>query len=59
MEYVSKLAAVMHGHSQDEIQRDRNSGKYQHALAQANDMLAGVPAANGVRACMEFLADKE
>lgn len=58
-QYVSKLAAVMHGHSQDEIQRDRSSAKYQRALAQANDMLASVPSTNGVRACTEFLADKE
>jgi hypothetical protein len=49
----------MHGHSQDEIQRDRSSAKYQRALAQANDMLASVPSTNGVRACTELLADKE
>jgi hypothetical protein len=57
--YVSKLAGVVHGHSPDEIQRDRATDRYQRALAKANEMLASVPVTSGVRACAEFLADNE
>jgi hypothetical protein len=57
-QYLAKLADVMRGHSQDEIQSDRNSGKYQEAMAQANQTLSKVSPGTAVRACTEFLAEK-
>ena len=55
--YVSKLAGVTRGHSEDEIQRDRNSAKYHQAMAQANETLAKVSEGTAARACNEFLAE--
>jgi hypothetical protein len=57
-QYLDKLADVTRGHSQDEIQRDRNTGKYQEAMAQANQTLSKVSPGTAVRACTEFLAEK-
>jgi hypothetical protein len=56
--YLSKLSGLMRGSSQDEIQRDRNSGKYQQAMAQAQETLAKVTPSTGVKACSEFLAER-
>ena len=56
-EYTARLAGLTHGHSDDEIQRDRNTDKYKQALAQANETLSKVPESTRVKACSEFLAE--
>jgi hypothetical protein len=58
-QYLSKLAGVMRGHSEDEIQRDRDTSRYQQAIAQANEVLSKVTQRTGVRACTEFLAGNQ
>jgi hypothetical protein len=58
-QYLSKLAGLMSGHSDDEIQRDRTSSKYQRAMVQANETLSKVSGNTAVRACNEFLAETE
>jgi hypothetical protein len=56
-QFVAKLAGVTIGHSDDEIQRNRQSIKYQHAMTQADETLSRVLPGDAVRACTEFLAD--
>ena len=57
-EYVSKLAGVMRGHSDDEVLRARDTSEYRQAMGQAAETLARVPANSAVRACTEYLAEK-
>jgi hypothetical protein len=56
-QFAAKLAGVTIGHSDDEIQRNRESIKYQHAMTQADETLARVLPGDAVRACTEFLAE--
>jgi hypothetical protein len=56
-QFAAKLAGVTIGHSEDEIQRGRESIKYQHAMTQADETLSRVLPGDAVRACTEFLAD--
>lgn len=56
-QFEAKLAGVTIGHSEDEIQRSRQSIKYQHAMTQADETLSRVLPGDAVRACTEFLAD--
>lgn len=57
-QYMEKLAALRHDHSEDELQRDRNTSKYRHAMAQATETLSKVTQITGSRACSEFAAGK-
>jgi len=57
-QYLSKLADMMRGHSEDEIQRDRSTTNYQKAMEQANETLSKVKSTSAVKACTEFLAEK-
>jgi hypothetical protein len=57
-QYQSKLAGLTHDHSEDEIQRDRNTTRYRQGMAQANETLSKATQITGVRACAEFLAEK-
>jgi hypothetical protein len=57
-EHQAKLAGLMHDHSEEEIQRDRNTSKYRHGMVQANETLSKVTQMTGVKACAEFLAEK-
>ena len=54
-EYVAKLAGVMRGHSDQEVQHGRDSAEYRQAMAQAEKTLAKVPANSAVRACTQYL----
>ena len=58
-QYQAKLAGLMHDHSEDEIQRDRKTTKYQQGMAQANETLSKTTQITGVRACAEFLAENQ
>lgn len=55
--FSAKLAGVTVGHSDDEIQRSRQSVKYQRAMTQADETLSRVLPGDAVKACSEFLAD--
>jgi hypothetical protein len=57
-EYLSKLAGITRGHSDDEIERDRHSARYQAAMTHANETLSKTSPGTGVRACAEFLSEK-
>ena len=54
--YLSKLAGLTTGHSEQEILADRNTSDYQRAMAQAGDVLSRASQATAVKACGEFLA---
>ncbi len=56
--YSSKLGGVMRGHSEAEIQNNRNSARYQQAMARAGQALANASYDTGIRACGEFLAER-
>jgi len=56
-QFAAKLAGVTFGHSEDEIERSRQSVKYQHAMTQADETLSRVLPGDAVRACTEFLGD--
>jgi hypothetical protein len=56
-QFAAKLAGVTFGHSENEIQGDRQSVKYQHAMTQADETLSRVLPGDAVRACTEFLGD--
>ena len=56
-QFAAKLAGVTVGHSDDEIQRSRQSVKYQRAMTQADGTLSRVLPGDAVRACTEFLAE--
>jgi len=58
-QYQAKLAGLIHDHSEDEIRRDRNTTKYRQGMAQANETLSKTTQITGVRACAEFLAEKQ
>jgi hypothetical protein len=56
-QFAAKLTGVTIGHSDDEIQSNRQSIRYQHAMTQADETLSTVLPGDAVRACTEFLAD--
>jgi hypothetical protein len=56
-QFAAKLAGVTVGHSDDEIQRSRQSVKYQRAMTQADETLSRVLPGDAVKACSEFLAE--
>lgn len=56
--YLSKLLGVTSGHSQEEIQRDRETSRYRLAMAEANEVLSKVTEGTGIRACTDFLTEK-
>jgi hypothetical protein len=56
-QFAAKLGGVTFGHSDAEIERSRQSLKYQKAMTQADETLSRVLPGDAVRACTEFLAD--
>lgn len=56
-QFAAKLAGLTLGHSDGEVQRSRQSIKYQHAMTQADATLSRVLPEDAVRACSEFLAE--
>ena len=56
--FGAKLAELKRGHSDLEIQRDRVSGKYIKAKAQADQTLARASTGTAVNGCEELLAEK-
>ena len=56
--YASRLVALVHGHTEGEIQRERQTANYQHALAQARETLATASPGRAVQACTEYLAEQ-
>jgi len=57
-EYVSRLASLTYGHSDDELAGHRSSARYRNALAQAHVTLSNASVSTGLRGCTEFLAEK-
>jgi hypothetical protein len=56
-QFAAKLAGLTLGHSDGEVQRSRQSIKYQRAMTQADATLSRVLPEDAVRACSEFLAE--
>lgn len=56
-QFAAKLSGVTFGHSDSEIERNRQSLKYQHAMTQADETLSRVLPGDAVKACTEFLAE--
>jgi hypothetical protein len=57
-EYVAKVAGMLRGHSDAEVQQDRNSREYRQAMNQAEETLGKVTSSSAVRACAEYRAER-
>lgn len=58
-EYRGKLAVLVAGRSEIELEQARQSDRYARAMSQANQTLQDVSDETGVRGCAEFLANTE
>ena len=57
-DYAARLEDLTRGHSADEILAKRESDRYRHAMAEANDTLAKASYTTAANGCTEFLAEK-
>jgi hypothetical protein len=58
-QYAAVLANLTQGHSPQEIARNRDSGKYYHALSEAYFTLSNASTDIAIKGCTEFLAENQ